>query len=301
MDRYIRLKHIKIIIILLKLLIILFFIYRIYPIFNWSDLKDKKIFFFILAGFFAQLIDGALGMAYGVSCSTILIYFGVTPKISTAAVHTAEIFTTGISGLSHLFMKNVDLKLLIRLVIPGVIGSAFGSYLISNVFDAKIIKPYISIYLLILGLIILYKSFGFKPKEKVVLKNIEILAILGGFFDAIGGGGWGPIVTSNIVNQGKCPKKAIGTVNTTEFFIAFISTGIFLFFVGAKSFKIVLGLGIGGMAGAPIGAYVIRYIKPKILMLLVGITIILTQIYNITNSINFLFVEFLKKIFYLIF
>lgn len=285
MDRYITLKHVSTIIILLKLVIILFLVYKIYPQFTWGDLQDKKILWFILAGFFAQLIDGALGMAYGVSCSTLLMNLGVPPRISTSAVHTAEVFTTGASGLSHLFMKNVDLKLLIRLVIPGIIGSAIGAYLISNVFDGKIIKPYISIYLLFLGLIILYKSVGYKPKKKVILKNIEILAIFGGFFDAIGGGGWGPIVTSNIVKQGKSPKEAIGTVNTTEFFIACISTGVFLFFVGTESFKIVLGLGIGGMLAAPIGAYVIRYIKPKILMLLVGTIIILTQGYAMIKLI----------------
>lgn len=287
MDRYITLKHIKIIIIFLKMAIVLFFIYKIYPTFNWSDIQnDNKILWFILFGFIAQIIDGALGMAYGVSCSTLLINFGIPPKISTAAVHTAEIFTTGASGLSHIFMKNVDLKLLLRLVIPGIIGAIVGAYLISNILDGKSIKPYISLYLLFLGLIILYKSFNYKPnKSKVVLENIEILAILGGLFDAIGGGGWGPIVTSNIIKQGKSPQTAIGTVNTTEFFIAFISTSVFLILVGIESWKIIFGLAIGGILGAPIGAYMIHIIKAKILMFIVAITIIMTQGYTILKSI----------------
>lgn len=285
MHQYIKLKHIGTIIIILKIIIISFFIYKIYPIFNWNYLNDKQILWFILAGFIAQLIDGALGIAYGVSCSTLLMNFGVPPKISTAAVHTAEIFTTGASGLSHLLMKNVDLKLLLRLVIPGIIGSISGAYLISNVFNGEKIKPYISGYLLILGLIILYKSFHYKSKKKVQLKHIEILAICGGFFDAIGGGGWGPIVTSNIIKQGKSPKKAIGTVNTTEFFIAFTSTGIFLFFIGIDSWKIIIGLAIGGTLAAPIGAYIVRFITPKILMLIISITIIIVQSYTIIKTI----------------
>ena len=286
MERYIKLKHIGTIIILLKLVVVAFFVWKIYPTFSFTELiHDEKLYWFILAGFVAQLIDGALGMACGVSCSTLLMNFGVPPKVSTAAVHTAEIFTTGASGLSHLFMKNVDLKLLLRLAIPGIIGSAVGAYLISDVFDGKAIKPYISAYLLVLGLIILYKSFGYKPKEKVVLKRVGLLAIIGGFFDAVGGGGWGPIVTSNIVKQGKSPQEAIGTVNTTEFFVAFVSTGVFLFFVGIESWKIVLGLAIGGILAAPIGAYMIRFIKPKTLMFLVAITIIVTQGYTIIKAL----------------
>lgn len=286
MERYIKLKHIGTVIIVLKLAVVSFFVWKIYPTFSFTELiQDEKLYWFILAGFIAQLIDGALGMAYGVSCSTLLMNFGVPPKVSTAAVHTAEVFTTGASGLSHLFMKNVDLKLLLRLAIPGIIGSAIGAYLISDVFDGKAIKPYISAYLLVLGLIILYKSFGYKPKEKVVLKRVGLLAIVGGFFDAVGGGGWGPIVTSNIVKQGKSPQEAIGTVNTTEFFVAFVSTGIFIFFVGVESWKIVLGLAIGGILAAPVGAYLIRFIKPKTLMLLVAITIIVTQGYTIIKSL----------------
>lgn len=286
MDRYIKLKHIGIIILFLKITIIFFFVYNIYPTFHWNDFQDEKIIWCILAGFIAQLIDGALGMAYGVSCSSLLMNFGIPPKVSTAAVHTAEIFTTGASGLSHLLMKNVDLKLLLRLSIPGIIGSTIGAYLISNIFDGKVLKPYISTYLLVLGLIILQKSFTYKrPKEKVVLKNVIPLAIFGGFFDAIGGGGWGPIVTSNIIKQGKSPQEAIGTVNTTEFFVAYVSTAVFLFFIGIESWKIVLGLAIGGILAAPIGVCVIRFIKPKILMFIVSITIIIMQGYNILIEI----------------
>lgn len=243
---------------------------------------DSSFLGYLLAGFVAQLIDGALGMAYGVSCTTLLLNLGIPPAVATASVHTAEVFTTGASGLSHLYLGNVDKKLFLRLILPGVIGSVVGAYLISEVFDGKVIKPYIAVYLLILGIIILLKSFRIpKPVERV--RYVSALGLTGGFLDAVGGGGWGPIVTSNIVNQGNNPRETVGTVNTAEFFVAFFSTGVFLFFVGVDSWQVVAGLIAGGLLAAPFGALLVRNISAKKLMFLVGLIIILTQSYTLIN------------------
>jgi len=239
----------------------------------------------VLAGFVAQIIDGSLGMAYGVSCTTLLLYLGIPPVLASASVHTSEVFTTGVSGLSHLYLKNVNLKLFLKLAVPGVTGAVLGAYLLSNVLDGNLIKPYISAYLFIIGVFILVKSFrALALKDEV--KKVSFLGFAGGFCDAIGGGGWGPIVTSNLIFRGKTPKETIGTVNTAEFFVTFFSTGVFLFFVGVDSWKIILGLILGGIIAAPIGALMATKIKPKILMFLVGLVIIITSAYTIYKSLK---------------
>lgn len=244
---------------------------------------DTEFFLFVLAGFVAQMIDGTLGMAYGVSCTTFLLHLGIPPVVASASVHTSEVFTTGVSGLSHLALKNVDKKLFLRLAIPGVIGSVVGAFLLSNVFDGKVIKPFIAGYLLILGVIILIKSIR-EPLFKDEIKNVSPLGFFGGLLDAIGGGGWGPIVTSNIIHRGKTPQITIGTVNTAEFFVTFASTAVFLFFVGMEGWKTILGLILGGVLAAPLGAYFVRFIKPRTLMFLVGVIIIVTSVYTIISS-----------------
>lgn len=280
-------KHVGILIVTLKTSLVVFILLQLTLFSKESpDISfDNQFLFFVMAGFIAQLIDGALGMAYGVSCSTFLLNLGIPPALASASVHTAEVFTTGVSGLSHLLLKNVNLKLFFKLAVPGVIGSVTGAYLLSNLLDGNFIKPYISAYLLIIGILMLIKSFKVvKPKDNV--KNISLLGIAGGFFDAIGGGGWGPIVTSNLIFQGKTPKETIGTVNTAEFFVTFFSTGVFIFFVGIDSWKIILGLILGGVIAAPIGALMVNKINPKALMILVGILIIITSSYTIYKSLN---------------
>ncbi len=246
---------------------------------------DTEFILFILIGFLAQVIDGTLGMAYGVSCSTFLLYLGVSPAIASASVHTAEVFTTGVSGLSHIYLKNVDKKLFIQLAIPGIIGAVIGSFLLAKVFNGDIIKPIIAGYLLILGFVIIIKSFR-ALQLKSELKRLTPLGFIGGLLDSIGGGGWGPIVTSNIIRRGQSPQIAIGTVNTAEFFVTFFSTGVFMFFIGIEGWKTILGLIIGGVLAAPIGPYLIKFIRPKQLMLLVGLGIVLTSCYTIYLSFN---------------
>lgn len=280
-------RHIGILIITLKASLVIFIILQL-TVFSQKSLDislDEQFLFFAIAGFIAQLIDGALGMAYGVSCTTFLLNFGIPPALASASVHTSEVFTTGVSGLSHLFLKNVNTKLFLKLAIPGVLGAVVGAYLLAAILDGGVVKPYIAGYLLIIGIFILIKSFKvFKPKEEV--KKVSLLGLTGGFFDAIGGGGWGPIVTSNLIAQGKTPKETIGTVNTAEFFVTFFSTGVFLFFVGIDSWKIILGLVIGGVIAAPLGALMATKVKPRVLMFLVGLVIIITSSYTIYKSIG---------------
>src|SRR5687767_7469440 len=205
--------------------------------------------------------------------------------MASASVHTAEVFTTGVSGLSHLHLKNVDKRLFLRLAIPGIIGAMIGAFLLSKVLEGNAIKPFIAGYLLVLGILIVIKSIK-EPLFKEEIKNVSPLGFIGGLLDSIGGGGWGPIVTSNIIHRGKTPKLTIGTVNTAEFFVAFASTGVFLFFLGFQSWKTILGLIIGGVLAAPIGAYLLRFIKPRTIMFIVGLVIIVTSLFTIITSYN---------------
>ncbi len=247
---------------------------------------SKKIFTaeflsYLLVGFGAQLIDGALGMAYGVSSTSFLMSVGVSPAAASAAVHVSEVFTTGASGVSHLSFRNVNKKLFKALVIPGVIGAIIGAYLLSS-FDGNIIKPYVSLYLLVMGVIILRKATRTTIQKKKI-KNAGILALVGGFLDSIGGGGWGPVVTSTLLSRGRNPKYIIGTVNTTEFFVALSSAGVFTFLLGFQNVAVIAGLVIGGIIAAPFGAYLVGKIKPKTLMILVGCLIIFLSVRNIVK------------------
>lgn len=285
-----RLRHIGAMILVLKSLLIIFLLATILPQIAEKGVSfDSSFYWFILAGVVAQTVDASLGMGYGVSCSTLLLSLGIPPRVTTASVHTSAVFTAGVSGLAHLRFNNIDKKLFLRLVFTGVLGAVLGAYTISEILDGHAIKPYISGYLLILGCVIIYKGLIKKPKEHKEVKHAELLALVGGFLDAIGGGGWGPIVTSNIINQGKNPRHAIGTVNTAEFFVAFFGTGIFLFFVGIDSWQVILGLMLGGVLAAPIGAFITSKtdkLNKNSMMTIVGSFIVLISAYTIYKSIH---------------
>ena len=174
---------------------------------------------YIVAGFIAQIIDGALGMAYGVTASSILIALGVPPAATSATVHAAECFTTGASALSHRAFGNVDGFLFRRLLIPGIAGAILGAYILSN-FPGDELRPYISGYLILIGAIIVYKAFReFPPRE--VTSHLIPLGFVGAFIDAIGGGGWGPIVASNLIVRGNDIRKTVGSVNVVEFLLPY--------------------------------------------------------------------------------
>lgn len=272
------------IIIGLKLIIIWYLGYFLITGYQNSEVHfGATFFFFILAGFVAQMIDGALGMAYGVSCTSLLLFLGVPPKLASASVHTSEIFTTGVSGLSHIRFKNIDKSLFFKIVITGVVGASLGAYLLSGVFDGEIIKPYISIYLLGLGIYIFTKAFKKRKEGHPKTKYASFLAFFGGLFDAIGGGGWGPIVTSNLLSQGHSPRHTIGTVNTAEFFVTYFATAVFVFVLGVQHLDIVLGLVIGGVIAAPFGAYLASKIQPKLLLILVSVLIVATSTWGLVQ------------------
>lgn len=257
---------------------------------------DNQFWMFVLAGFTAQLIDGALGMAYGVSCSTMLIAFNVPPVISTASVHISEVFTTGVSGLSHLRFKNVHRKLLMKLLIPGILGAALGAFLLSEYFKGDWIKPVVSVYLMILGLLILRKAILIIPSNGRKMRFIRRLAFAGGFLDAIGGGGWGPIVVTNLIHQGANPKRTIGSANTAEFFVALVSSAVFITFIKISNWQPVIGILIGGILAAPLAAYVVKLVRPRPLMFVIGTLITLLSLYNVIKSLpainNFLALVF---------
>ncbi|HTA62234.1 MAG TPA: TSUP family transporter [Bacteroidia bacterium] len=239
---------------------------------------DSSILFFILAGFTAQMIDGALGMAYGVTATTFLLSSGVPPAASSASVHASEIFTSGVSGLMHLKFGNVNTKLFRTLLLPGILGAILGAFVLSKLQDYNyIIKPLVSSYTLFLGLLIIFKALK-KDKIRERIKKIFPLALVGGFLDSIGGGGWGPVVTSTLVAGGRNARFAIGSVNLAEFFVSLASSLTFFTFIGLTHWSIIAGLIIGGVIAAPFAAYLSSRIPAKSTMIFVGIVVIITSL-----------------------
>ena len=243
------------------------------------------IFYFIMAGFVAQMIDGALGMAYGVTATTFLTSVGISPVFATASVHSSEIFTSGVSGYMHLKFGNVNSRLFKIVLIPGVIGAALGAFLITKLADLEAVNQYltpaISIYTAILGVLILKKALVKNPKKKPV-RQIGLLAWFGGFVDAIGGGGWGPIVNSTLIAAGRHPRYTIGSVNLAEFFVSFASSVVFALYAGLDNYgMVILGLILGGMIAAPIAARLAQKLPIKTMMILVGIVVILVSLRKI--------------------
>jgi uncharacterized membrane protein YfcA len=235
---------------------------------------------FIAAGFLAQLVDGALGMAFGVISSTLLIGLGVPPAAASLGVHTVETFTTGVSGLSHVAHRNVDWRLFARLAVPGMIGGALGAYALSNV-DASSARPLVFAYLLTIGLALLWRSLSgtARPRQPRV---VAPLGFAGGFLDAAGGGGWGPVVTSNLLVQGADPRRTIGTVNAAEFFLTATVSATFIAALGWEAFTVATaGLLIGGVAAAPFGAVVAKRVRPRPLLLMVGVLLVLTSLFGL--------------------
>ncbi len=240
---------------------------------------DQSIFLFIIVGFIAQLIDGALGMAYGVSANSFLLTMNQSPVIASASVHVAKIGTTLVSGLSHWKFGNIDKRMVLWLLVPGIIGGGLGAYLLTIV-DSEKVTPYIAIYLLVMGIRILLKAFrpavehGREPKSGLLVA----LGLVGGTLDAIGGGGWGPVVTSTLISTGHSPRKTIGSVNFSEFFVTLIASAIFIFTIPLTNWKIIIGLLIGGVLAAPLGAFLTKKLPIKAMMIFVGVLIIFLQI-----------------------
>ncbi len=244
----------------------------------------ESLIVFVLIGFAAQLVDGALGMAFGVISTTVLVSVGVPPAVASASVHAVESFTTGVSGASHLWHRNIDWALFRRLVIPGVIGGVLGAYVLSNI-HADVAKPFILAYLAVIGIVLVYRGWRYPPQIKEP-RVVAPLGLAGGFLDAAGGGGWGPVVTSNLLLQGGSPRKTIGTVNSAEFFLTVAVSATFLVSLGWGMFtEAMLGLLIGGVIAAPFGAYFAKRIPAKPLLLLVGVILTITSGYGIYRAL----------------
>jgi uncharacterized membrane protein YfcA len=232
---------------------------------------------FIIVGFLAQLIDGTLGMAYGVSATTFLLALGVPPAVASASVHAAKMATTAISGLAHYRFGNVRIHLVKRLVFSGVVGAALGAWLLGAT-QANIIKPIVATYLVLRGVFILLKARGHVPGEADIRTQVIPLGFGGGFLDAIGGGGWGPIVTSTLLARGNHPRFTIGSVNLAEFFVSVAASATFILTIGLSYWTAILGLAIGGVVAAPLAAYLCKHVPTRALMYLVGIIIMALSI-----------------------
>lgn len=227
---------------------------------------------YVVVGFIAQLIDGALGMAFGVTATSLLLAVGVPPAAASATVHTAECFTSGASGLSHHAFGNINPYLFRALVLPGMLGAALGAWLLSS-FPSEVFRPIVASYLMVMGLVIIVKAFRQFPPQTVT-RHLAPLGLLGGFFDAVGGGGWGPIVASNLIARGNAIRMAIGSTNAVEFFVALSASVTFVLSLGAFDWRIVLGLAVGGTISAPFGAWACKHIPVKPFMIFVGCLII---------------------------
>lgn len=228
--------------------------------------------FYAGAGFLAQLIDGSLGMAYGVTASSLLLGSGLPPVTVSATVHAAECFSTGASALSHHTFGNINKVLFKSLLIPAVIGAVLGAYILSHL-PGDAIKPYISTYLLLMGFVIIIKAFRQFP-SKTVTTHLAPLGFFGALIDTIGGGGWGPIVASNLIARGNNIPQAVGSVNAVEFFVTLAASLTFLLTIGFVHIDIIAGLALGGVVAAPIAAWACKKIPTKPFMIIVGLLII---------------------------
>jgi uncharacterized membrane protein YfcA len=240
---------------------------------------------FILIGFAAQLVDGALGMAFGVICNTLLVaVLGVPPATASARIHVVEIFTTGASGLSHLFHRNIDWPLFFRLLVPGIIGGVAGAYVLTSL-HAEVVKPFVLGYLVLIGVWLLVRGLLYPPKIAKP-KIVAPLAVVGGFLDAAGGGGWGPVVTSNLLVQGGEPRKIVGTVNSVEFFLALAVSLAFIWQLGFEDILgPTLGLIIGGVVAAPVGAMMAKRFSPKLMLVMVGVVLTATSAFGLYRAL----------------
>ena len=233
------------------------------------------------------MIDGALGMAYGVSVTTFLLSIGISPAIASASMHASEIFTTGSSSLVYMRYKNVNMKLFKKLLWPGAIGAILGATAIAFISKEYfiIIKPLVSLYTLFLGVMIIFRAKNIHLRKDNKIKKIGLVAATGGFLDSVGGGGWGPIVTTSLIAGGRQLKYAVGSSHLAKFFVATISTATFFTIIGISHWQIILGLVIGGMIAAPISIYFSNKIPTKKGLLFVGLLVIAISLKTIISTL----------------
>ena len=249
----------------------------------WETLSSVPFWSAALVGFAAQAVDGALGMAYGITATTFLLGTGVSPAIATASVHMAEVFTTGLSGVSHVRFGNVSKPLFLRLLLPGIAGALVGAVLVTQI-DGAILKPYVAGYLLLKGLFLLGKAFRQRRRASQPPRHVAKLALFGGFVDTVGGGGWGPVVSTSLVGSGHDPRTTIGSVNFAEFFLSLSAATAFAVLVGPDTWPTIAGLVVGGAFAAPLAAVLTRRVPPRALLVLVGTLISVLSALNLYKA-----------------
>ncbi len=243
----------------------------------WSNRMIESFLTFALIGFMAQLVDGALGMAFGVLSTTSLLAFGVPPATASAVTHVTEVFTTAVSGASHVYHRNVNWQLVARLAPAGMIGGATGAFVLASV-DAKFIQPMVSAYLAAIGFYILFKALSPLWPREVKDWLVPWVGAGGGLLDAMGGGGWGPIVTGSLIGRGHAPRQVIGSANLTEFLVTSVISATFIITLGWSELSSAAGLILGGVLAAPLGGFLVSRIPTRPLMVGVGLLIIVTSI-----------------------
>lgn len=237
-------------------------------------------------GFAAQLVDGTLGMTYGVLTNTALLAIGLPPAQASALVHTAEIFTTGASAGSHIYHRNVDWRLVRRLGISGVLGAVLGAWVLSNI-DITMARRLVYAYLLLMGIYILLKSTRIAMARQNPAGWTTPLGFAGGFLDATGGGGWGPLVASTLIGSGHAPRHTIGTVNTTEFFVTTAAATTFFVELGASPLQLLLPFVLGGVLAAPVGGWAVKHVQARPLMIAVGVLIVALSFWQLLRVFHF--------------
>lgn len=238
---------------------------------------------FVAVGFVAQMIDGAIGMAYGVASTSVLLSIGVPPATASACVHAAETFTTAASGAAHWRLGNIDRRLLWRLAIPGMVGGAIGAYVLTNI-PGDTMRPIVSAYLLILGFVILWRAFRKPTARAGEPRHVAPLGFFGGLFDAIGGGGWGATVTSTLLGAGLEPRRVIGSVNAAEFFVTATISAAFILTIGIGHWQIIAGLVLGGVVAAPFAALAAKHLPDRVIMVIVGVVVVMLSVRGLLKS-----------------
>jgi uncharacterized membrane protein YfcA len=252
----------------------------------WAELLTGEFAFFLALGFVAQLVDGALGMAYGLIATTVLLSSGTPPAFASASVHAAEVVTTGLAGSSHVWHKNIDWGLFKRLAPAGVAGGILGAYVLTEL-PENVVKAFITLYLIGMTVMILRRLRTKKAQEgtkKQREKKLPTPAVGagGGLLDAIGGGGWGPLVTSTLLARGDHPRPTIGSVSLSEFFLTMAISVTFIVALDFSQYwKVVLGLIIGGALAAPLAGYLGKVLAPRTLMIMVACVIAVLSAYNL--------------------
>jgi uncharacterized protein len=247
-------------------------------------LSSEAFWWAVAVGLLAQAVDGALGMAYGITSSSFLLATGSSPAVATTSVHIAEVFTTGLSGLAHLKLGNVSQQLFLRLLLPGMAGALLGAALVTQVNGAWI-RPFVSAYLLLMGLYVITKAYRPVKPRAGTPRHVAKLGLVGGFVDAAGGGGWGPVVTTTLVGSGHDPRTTIGSVNLAEFFLTFASAALLTALVDGTPWATVAGLVLGGLFAAPMAAALTRYLSTGLLLLAVGTVITVVSSLNLWRTL----------------